>query len=162
MERRAVRKGGLFAFYPQILWTIVGRPLLAASRHSCRLVFVKPLMSNFPICASLLLIGPGFSQPPQRIQAAAIVMRVDPVYPPRAKLKGIRGVVRFDATITKDGRVASLKLIRGNAALTRAAREAVTQWVFKPTLLNGEPIEVIVPTEIPFGVTLTPKRIKAG
>jgi TonB family protein len=93
---------------------------------------------------------------PQRIrvggnvQAANIVEKVVPKYPPEAKEQRIQGTVRFTATIGKDGHVISLDLVSGEPILADAAREAVQQWVYKPTLLNGEPVEVVTQIDVNF------------
>ena len=59
----------------------------------------------------------------------------------------------FTAIISKDGNIQNLKLVRGHPLLVNAAKEAVKQWVYKPTLLNGEPVEVI--TDIIVNFTLS-------
>ncbi len=66
-----------------------------------------------------------------------------------AKKKGIQGAVRMDAVIGKNGRVVHLQSISGNPVLVDAAKDAVMQWVYRPTLLNGEPIEVIIEVCVP-------------
>lgn len=75
---------------------------------------------------------------------------VEPIYPDAAKKKGIRGEVRLDAVIGKDGHVLRLEPIGGNALLVDAAKHAITQWVYRPTLLNGEPIEVVLEVQVWF------------
>jgi len=77
-----------------------------------------------------------------RTQAAVLVHRVDPVYPKEAQKKGVRGVVQMVATIGTDGHVRDVMVVKSpNPALTVAAVEAVRQWVYKPTLVNGIPVE---------------------
>jgi len=114
-----------------------------------------------------LMLGPPFAgqrlpataQPPQRIrvggnvQAENLVQKVVPAYPPDAKAARIQGIVRFTATIGKDGSVLGLDLISGHPLLVQAAYQAVKQWQYKPTLLNGQPIEVV--TEIDVNFTLS-------
>src|ERR1051326_6037595 len=85
---------------------------------------------------------------PQRIrvggnvQAALLVSQQKPVYPPLAKQARIAGTVELSAVIGTDGRVQDLKVVRGHPLLVQAALDAVKNWVYKPTLLNGEPVEV--------------------
>jgi protein TonB len=67
---------------------------------------------------------------------------VQPTYPPLARQARIQGVVILDAVIAKDGSVDELKVISGHPLLTGAAIDAVKQWKYKPTTLNGEPVEV--------------------
>ncbi len=61
-----------------------------------------------------------------------------------------QGVVRFTAIISKDGTIQSLQLISGHPLLTPSAMEAVKQWVYQPTLLNGEPVEVVTQIDVNF------------
>jgi protein TonB len=84
------------------------------------------------------------------LQAANLVKRVTPVYPPLAKSAHIQGMVRFTALIAKDGTVRNLQLISGPPLLVQAATEAVKHWVYRPTLLNGEPTEVLTQIDVNF------------
>ena len=86
------------------------------------------------------------------LQAANLVKRVTPVYPPLAKSSHIQGTVRFTALIAKDGTVQNLQLISGHPVLVQAAAEAVKRWVYRPTLLNGEPTEVITQIDVNFSL----------
>lgn len=85
-----------------------------------------------------------------KVQEAKIIKRVLPKYPEIAIRTRMFGKVHLIATIGKDGTVKTLKIIDGPAFLVSAAVEAVKQWTYKPTLLNGEPVEVIAPVEINF------------
>lgn len=85
-----------------------------------------------------------------KVQEAKIIKRVLPRYPEIAIRTRMFGKVHLIATIGKDGTVKTLKIIDGPAFLVSAAVEAVKQWTYKPTLLNGEPVEVIAPVEINF------------
>jgi TonB family protein len=110
------------------------------------------------------LVGPGTMpkavsdgpMPPQRIrvggnvQANNLVHKVQPEYPPLARQARIQGTVRFTVTIGKDGHIIDLSLVGGHPLLVPAAAEAVKQWVYKPTLLNGNPIEVVTVVDINF------------
>jgi protein TonB len=87
------------------------------------------------------------------LEEANLVHRVMPVYPPLAKATRVQGAVEFTALISKDGRIENLQLLRGHPLLVNAARAAVEQWRYRPTLLNGEPVEVI--TDIIVNFTLT-------
>jgi len=98
---------------------------------------------------------------PQRIrvsgnvQAARINKMVRPSYPAEAKNAGIQGKVRMQAVIGTDGRVLGLTLLMSpSPELARAAMEAVNQWEYSPTLLNGSPIEVMTAVDVNF--TLQP------
>jgi len=74
--------------------------------------------------------------------AGNIVSKVQPVYPPDAKAQGVEGSVVLRALIGKDGRVEKLAVMSGSPLLSGAAIDAVKQWVYRPYLLNGEPVEV--------------------
>ncbi len=93
---------------------------------------------------------------PQRIriggnvQKAKLVQHVEPVYPPLALQARISGVVRINVVIGKDGTVEKLTLASGHPLLVPAAMEAVKQWVYQPTLLNGQPVEVVTQVEVNF------------
>jgi protein TonB len=71
-----------------------------------------------------------------------------PVYPAEAKQNRIQGTVRLEITIDKEGRVANMSLLSGPPELVRSATDAVQQWVYKPTLLNGEPVSVLTTVDI--------------
>jgi len=93
---------------------------------------------------------------PQRIrvggnvQQALLVKQPKPVYPPLAKQARISGVVRLNAIIGKDGTIQNLTVTSGHPLLVPSALEAVKQWVYKPTLLNGEPVEVVTQIDVNF------------
>jgi protein TonB len=73
---------------------------------------------------------------------AQLMTRIGPQYPILAKLAKIEGTVRLHAIISRDGRITSLDVISGHPLLVQAALDAVRQWRYRPTLLNGEPVEV--------------------
>jgi protein TonB len=85
-----------------------------------------------------------------QVQAANLIRKVTPVYPPLAKQARIQGTVRFTAIIGKDGTIQNLQLVTGHPLLVQAAQDAVKQWVYKPTLLNGEPVEVVTQIDVNF------------
>jgi protein TonB len=93
---------------------------------------------------------------PQRIkiggsvQQAKLVRQPHPVYPPLAKQARIQGTVKLSAIISKDGTIQKLEVISGHPLLVPAALEAVKQWVYQPTLLNQEPVEVITQIDVNF------------
>jgi TonB family protein len=75
---------------------------------------------------------------------------VRPVYPPEAKDAGIQGVVIIEATIGADGKVKDAKVLRSIPQLDQAAVDAVRQWEFTPTVLNGVPVPVIITVTVSF------------
>src|ERR1700722_565006 len=102
--------------------------------------------------------GGGGSPTPTRIrvdgnvQEANLIKKVDPVYPPLAVQARISGQVRFVVTIGKDGSLLNVQLVSGHPLLVAAARDAVKEYVYKPTLLNGSPVEVITQVDINFSL----------
>jgi periplasmic protein TonB len=86
------------------------------------------------------------------VQAALLVNKVQPVYPPLARQTRISGTVRLHAIISKTGSVESLEVLSGHPLLVRAAMDAVQQWRYKPTLLNGEPVEVDTTIDVIFSL----------
>lgn len=76
------------------------------------------------------------------IQAARLISRVQPIYPPLARQSRIEGSVVLHAVINKDGEVSELQVLSGHPLLVRAALDAVRQWRYSPTLLSGQPMEV--------------------
>lgn len=76
------------------------------------------------------------------VQQAMLVRRVEPIYPPLARQIRHSGQVRLHAVIAVDGTIASLEVMDGDPLLVRSALDAVGQWRYRPTLLNGSPVEV--------------------
>ncbi len=75
-------------------------------------------------------------------------IKVNPVYPPMAKQARVQGTIRFEVVIARDGSIRNLHLVSGPPLLVQSAIEAVRQWVYKPTLLNGNPVEVITTIDV--------------
>jgi TonB family protein len=84
------------------------------------------------------------------VQRARLKNEVRPEYPPLAKQARIQGSVRFSLIIATDGTVKNITLLSGHPLLVQPATEAVKQWVFNTTLLNGEPVEVVTEAEVNF------------
>jgi protein TonB len=72
----------------------------------------------------------------------SLVRRVDPVYPPLARSVRVQGQVVLAAIISKAGTIQHLQVLSGHPMLVNAALEAVSQWRYRPYVLNGEVIEV--------------------
>jgi len=108
--------------------------------------------------------GMGTAPPPPRphqtgplrvggnVQAARIINRVQPVYPPLARQTRISGTVRLHAIIGKDGTIQQLEVMSGHPLLQQNALDAVRQWRYQPTLLNGEPVEVDTTIDVIFSL----------
>jgi protein TonB len=85
-------------------------------------------------------------------QLAKLITRVEPEYPSLARQVRVSGVVLLEAVITREGTISNVRVISGHPLLERAARDAVSKWVYQPTLLNGEPIEVVTTITVTFSL----------
>jgi protein TonB len=97
---------------------------------------------------------PAPPQPPLRIggtiRSPQKVRGADPVYPPIAQSARIQGIVIIEATIGADGRVVNARILRSVPMLDQAAIDAVRQWEYTPTMLNGVPVPVIMTVTVQF------------
>jgi protein TonB len=103
-----------------------------------------------------LPLGPPPPPPPKVVRvggnlaAPALEKRVDPAYPELAREARVHGVVILEARVDTRGRVAAVKVLRGQPLLDEAAVAAVRQWRYRPLLLNGQPIEFILTVTVNF------------
>ncbi len=86
------------------------------------------------------------------VTAAKLLNRVQPLYPPLARQTRISGTVRLHAIIGKNGGVEQLEVMSGHPLLVQAALDAVKQWRYQPTQLNGEPVEVDTTIDVIFSL----------
>ena len=77
-----------------------------------------------------------------RVQVPKLIEQVQPVYPPLAKQARIQGEVVIDSVIDTQGHVTQMKVVSGSPLLVGAAEQALAQWRYQPTLLNGQPVAV--------------------
>jgi protein TonB len=84
------------------------------------------------------------------VLAAKLVKKVIPVYPSLARQVRISGKVELLGVIARDGTIQHLQVVSGHPLLVQAALEAVRQWIYSPTLLNGQAMEVIAPISVNF------------
>jgi protein TonB len=96
-----------------------------------------------PAPRQVLRVG-GDIRPPQKVRDVA------PRYPALAQASKVQGVVILEATIGEDGSVRDVRVLRGKPLLDGAAVDAVRQWRFTPTLLNGEPVPVVMTVTVAF------------
>jgi periplasmic protein TonB len=87
-----------------------------------------------------------------QVAAAKLQHQVLPVYPAIAKTAHVSGTVRLHAVISKDGSIQELQYVSGPALLMRAAMDAVHEWKYQPTMLNGEPVEVDTTIDVVFSL----------
>jgi periplasmic protein TonB len=76
------------------------------------------------------------------LEPAMLIHRVEPVYPALARQIHREGQVELRATIATDGTIGSLQVVNGDALFLRSAVDAVSQWRYRPTVLNGQPVEI--------------------
>ena len=76
------------------------------------------------------------------LDPAMLIHRVEPVYPVLARQTHQEGRVEMRAIIGTDGRIQSLQVVSGGPLFLTSAREAVQQWRYKPTYLNGQAVEI--------------------
>ncbi|SPF49822.1 Tetratricopeptide TPR_2 repeat protein (modular protein) [Candidatus Sulfopaludibacter sp. SbA4] len=100
--------------------------------------------------------GNAGGETPQRIriggpvQQAKLISQSPPVYPPLAREANVQGTVQLQVIIAKDGTVAHIEVVSGHPLLVPAALEAVRQWRYQTTLLNGDPVEVATTVSVNF------------
>jgi len=87
-----------------------------------------------------------------QVQAAKLINKVPPSYPEVAKSARVTGTVVLHAVISKDGGIQRLQLVSGPPLLAKAAMDAVTQWRYRPTVLNGQPVEVDTTIDVVFSL----------
>ena len=104
----------------------------------------KPRVADAPaIPAKPIVVGGD-------VQTAKLLKRVVPAYPPLARQARVTGTVQLLGVIAKDGTIQQLQVVSGHPLLVKAALDAVRQWVYRPTLLNGQAVEVIAPIDVIF------------
>jgi protein TonB len=86
------------------------------------------------------------------VQGAKLLRQIQPLYPQIAKTAHVSGTVRLHAVIAKDGTIQELEYVSGPALLMKAAMDAVHEWRYQPTLLNGEPVEVDTTVDVVFSL----------
>jgi TonB family protein len=87
------------------------------------------------------------------LTAANLISRVQPVYPAEARRQRVSGNVRLHAVIGRDGSIESLEVVSGDQLLLGAALDAVRQWRYRPTTLQGEPVEIDTTIDVIFGLS---------
>ena len=103
------------------------------------------------LCSAFTLSS--VSQPqPGAASKRRIVGQTQPTYPPLARQTRISGTVRLHAIIAKDGSIQSLEVMSGHPLLQQSALDAVRQWKYQATLLNGEPVEVDTTIDVIFSL----------
>jgi len=86
------------------------------------------------------------------VQAAQLTRKVPPIYPEIARQERLSGTVRLHALIGLDGSVRALRVVSGRCSLARASVDAVRQWRYRPTTINGSPVEVDTTIDVIFAL----------
>jgi protein TonB len=86
----------------------------------------------------------------QGVTTGLLMKKIEPTYPVIARNAHVEGQVVLKAIIDKQGHIQNLQLIDGHVLLARAAIDAVSQWIYRPFLLNGEPVEVETTVTVTF------------
>ncbi|MGH9703356.1 MAG: TonB family protein [Candidatus Acidiferrales bacterium] len=99
--------------------------------------------------------SPTLPEVPEAVQKALLIRKIQPVYPPLAERTGVRGTVHCRVVIAMNGTVKELQVISGPPVLVKSAMDAARQFVYRPTLVNGVPVEVETTISIDFPPTGT-------
>src|SRR5437868_4259489 len=130
------------ATHTVIIGAVIIIPLMAAD-----VLPTPPVMTAFvaapPPPPAPVRVG-GNIRPPTKTKD------VKPTYPAIAQSARVQGVVIIEATIGPNGAVQEAKVLRSIPLLDQAALDAVRQWQFTPTLLNGVPVPVIMTVTVNF------------
>ena|ERR1035437_3955552 len=105
-----------------------------------------------PVNRVPVTVAPAPAKPPRitQLRMATPIHKVDPVYPVLARQARVSGTVELLGVLGTDGRIHELKVLRGHPLLVKAALDAVLQWIFEPTMLNGQAVEVAAPITVNF------------
>jgi protein TonB len=118
--------------------------------------FPEPSNRISPPSVKQVLAAPASPAAPIKVggnlQAGKLLKKVTPIYPQMAAIAHLQGTVRLTALIGKDGTIQNLQLVSGPSLLAKAATDAVKQWVYQPTVLNGEPVEVQTQIDVNFNL----------
>jgi TonB family protein len=87
------------------------------------------------------------------VQESKIISKVDPVYPPLAKQARVEATVILEVTVNEQGEVASVRVLQSHPLLEQAAIDAVKQWRYSPTLLNGVAVPVVATVTVEFSLS---------
>jgi protein TonB len=132
-------------------WTIPGLAVPGGQAGS-ELPTIETLLRHEPIKTAAPR-PPNPKPTPIRVgtlEASKLVFKVNPVYPPLAVKAHVSGTVVLEAVVDEEGNVSAVKVLSGHAFLVNAAVQAVKQWKYSPTVLNGEPVPVIATVTVIF------------
>lgn len=146
MNRLPVREGQV---YQTDMLPSIRKAVFEADEH-LRLEQNKTVIDGRTEFALNISYAPQSIRVGGNMQSAKLITRILPVYPPSAKQDGIQGKVRLNVSINKDGTVQDVELVSGPPELVDVAMDAVRQWIYQPTLLNGVPVGVLTVVDVNF------------
>ncbi|MCU1239357.1 MAG: outer rane transport energization protein TonB [Candidatus Acidoferrum typicum] len=120
-------------------WPVDGFPIATCTGSGCieiRAEVPRPPVTNEARRDKPKVLHPGHIDP------AMLIHRIEPVYPILPKQLGRSGRVELRAVIATDGTIQSLQVVSGDPLFYQSAMDAVRQWRYRPTVLNGEPVEI--------------------
>ena len=144
--------------FPEATEVRIARRARLSCTHSspdCRLRFTETLAvpaGELPSPPSSIGGSVGRVVLDASVSAAKLIKKVLPVYPVLARNAGIDGVVRLHVVISRDGTISKLEILSGHPLLVQSAMDAVKQWVFQPTLVEGVPVEVDTTIDVYFSL----------
>jgi protein TonB len=100
--------------------------------------------------ATVRAVAPSTVRVSSVLAEGMLLRKTLPVYPPIARATRTEGAVVLSATISKTGTIENLRVVSGSALLQTAAVDAVKSWLYRPYLLNGEPVEVETTVNVVF------------
>jgi protein TonB len=131
--------------------TAMGSPILIPGL-SARAVPDSPPPSTAPVATPKSPTAAAPTQVSAGVQAAKLLFGPKPPYPALAKASRTQGTVKLQAIIATDGAVRDVRVLAGSPLLARAAVDAVRQWRYQPTLLNGVAVEVLTEIDVIFNL----------
>jgi protein TonB len=138
----AIESGGVVGGVPGSVGGVIGGIISATSNISA-----VPKLA-LPAAPKRIRVSQG-------VTSGLLIRKIEPCYPIIARSAHVEGQVVLKAIITKDGRIQDLQLISGHVLLAPAALDAVKRWLYKPFLLNGEPVEVETTVTVTFQLQST-------
>lgn len=130
--------------------------VVQVAQQEAHLLIRAPGQSRMPIGGIVGARPADIASPPGAIrvggnlQQTKLISQPRPMYPPDAKQARIQGKVTLNAIIGKDGHIENLTVVSGHPLLVQAALEAVKDWVYETTLLNGNPVAVATTIDVNF------------
>jgi protein TonB len=129
---------------------VMGAVLAEMTRHPVHVM--PPAVVEMPVATAPAGAPAAIQRLTQggRVQLGQALRKAPPQYPAAAKAARVSGDVVLECVVGTDGRILEVKVKRGNPLLVRAAVDAVWQWAYEPSQLNGVPIEIVTNITVSF------------